>query len=230
MKKLLCLILACFLLFGCAAGCSSNPPAETTTPETTEPAATEVTQSPEEAAVFKVLMIGQSLAQDTVWLLYDVLKAEMPDQEFLVADIYDSIALSQHRVNILTNSAVYDYIVNKDGKMVTTKNYTITAALKDQQWDLIIFNDATYPTTQSPEFQDGDHDFMIKHIREHAAPGYKLAYNATWANPTSAELYAPARRQPPDNFRENYIARFNGSRTTYYTMICDNIKKWLKIV
>ena len=228
MKKLSCLCLAFLFLLGCAAGCSSNPPADTTASESTASEATEVTQSPEEAAVFKVLMIGQSLAQDTVWLLYDVLKAEMPDKEFLVADIYDSITLGDHRINILTNYAVYDYIVNKDGKMVTTKNYTITAALKDQQWDLIIFNDATYPTTQAAEFKDGDHDFMIKHIAENAAPGYKLAYNATWANPTSAGLYAPERRQPPANFRENFFGRFQGSRNEYYRLISENIKTYIE--
>lgn len=189
---------------------------------------TQPTQSPEEAAVFKVLMIGQSLAQDTVWLLYDVLKAEMPDKEFLVADIYDSITLAQHRANIQSNAAVYHYYENKDGKMTHQEGYTIQAALKKEQWDLIIFNDATYPSTQEGEFTDGDHQFMIDYIRENAAPGYKLAYNATWANATSALLYAAGRREVPAGFRDNFQNRFGGSRNLYYSMICQNIEKYIE--
>ena len=92
MKKLLCLCLAVLL---CMCGCGIRQG------ENTEPSSTEITQSPEEAAVFKVLMIGQSLAQDSVWLLCDVLRAERPDEEFLVADLYDSITLLDHRLNIL---------------------------------------------------------------------------------------------------------------------------------
>jgi len=53
-----------------------------------------------ETKVRKVLLIGQSLGNDTVWLLYDVLRAEMPDQEFVVGNIYASVYLSHHRKNI----------------------------------------------------------------------------------------------------------------------------------
>ncbi len=190
--------------------------------------ATQPTQSPEEAAVFKVLMIGQSLAQDTVWLLYDVLKAELPNMEFVIADIYDSITLAQHRQNVESNAAVYHYYENKNGEMIHTEGYTIEAALKKEQWDLIIFNEATYPGTQEKEYTDGDHQFMIDHIRENAVPGFKLAYNVTWANPTSALLYAPERRQPPETFRDNFQSRFGGSRNLYYSMLCRNAEKYIE--
>ena len=219
MKKMLCLCLAAILML---SGCAGN------VPEETEPLATEITQSQEEAAVYKSLMIGQSLAQDTVWLLCDVLNAEMPDKEFLVADIYASISLGEHRKNIESNTPAYHYYQFSNGHKDLQEGYTIDAALQQEQWDLIIFNDATYPTTQESEFLDGDHQFMIDHIRKLAKPGYKLAYNVTWSNPTTAELYAPARRQPPEGFRDNYMNRFAGSRNLYYSMICDNIKKYIE--
>ena len=223
MKKLLCLCMAGLSVLTGLTGCAgTKAPAETTQ------AAAEVTQSPEEAAVFKILMIGQSLAQDTVWLLYDVLKAEMPDKDFMVVDVYDSITLAKHRENITNNAAIYHFYKNDSGKVEHLTEYTIEMALKQERWDLIIFNEATYPSTQETEYLDGDHQFMIDYIRENAAPGYKLAYNATWANPTSAELYAPARRQAPETFRDNFMNRFGGSRNLYYSMICENVKKYIE--
>lgn len=207
------------------AGCSATP----ATTATTEAPTTVATQPPEEAKVFKVLLIGQSLGQDTVWLLQEVLKTEMPDKEFLVADIYESIALGDHRKNILNNAAIYYYYKFSNAGMQKMEGVSIYQALKDEMWDLIIFNDSTYATTQPSEFQDGDHAFMIDYIKENAAPGYQLAYNATWANPTMECLWKEDnRRDPPANVHERYMREFGGSRNLYYEKICNNIKTYIE--
>lgn len=219
MKKFICLTLVA--LMPCLSACNA-PTAETTVATTT------VTQSAEEAKVFKALLIGQSLGQDTVWLLQQVLKAEMPDQEFLVGDIYLSVGLDTHRKNILDNAAVYDYTKFDDNGFKQLQNISIEMALKDEMWDLIIFNDTTYYTTQPAQFQDGDHDFMINYIRETAAPGCKLAYNATWANPTSALLWGNDRRDVPAVVHERFANEFGGSRNEYYNRICENIKTYIE--
>ncbi len=222
MKKFLCLCMAGITAMTGLAGCAGK------TTETT-PVTTEMTQSPEEAAVFKVLLIGQSLGQDTVWLLETVLRTEMPDKEFLVADIYESLDLGAHRQNILNNTSIYHYYKFSGGNYEHMENVTIDIALRDEQWDLIIFNDSTYATTQEKEFQDGDHAFMIEHIRNNALPGYKLAYNATWANPTCASLWTEAdRREPAEGVHERFFREFGGSRNLYYDKICANIKKYVE--
>ena len=219
MKKLLCLFMATISILTMLAGCTGKQ-ADPTTDPTTAP--TEVTQSPEEAAVYKILMIGQSLAQDTVWFLYDVLKAEMPDKEFMVGDVYKSTDLEEHVANIKSNNPVYTYYEWSDkGRNQVSKTYTIDEALKGQQWDLIIFNDATYPTTREREFLDGDHEFMIEHIRKTAAPGYQLAYNATWAKPKTRELHSD------DNW-SHFVTHFGGDRDLYYSLICYNIKYYIE--
>ena len=85
MKKFLAMILSVVLCLGVLGGCAGEgteaSPAETATPETTAsvPETTEEkipTQSPEEEAVMKILMIGQSHAQDSVWFLQTVLQAD----------------------------------------------------------------------------------------------------------------------------------------------------------
>ena len=221
MKKFLCLCMAGISALTGLAGCASTP-VETT------PITTEVTQSPEEAAVFKVLLVGQSLGQDTVWLLETVLRTEMPDKEFLVGDVYESLALGDHRKNILENASIYKYYKFSGGTYEKMENVSIQSALKDEQWDLIIFNDSTYATTQAAEFEDGDHAFMIDYIRQNAAPGYKLAYNATWANPTSIVLYSSDRVTPPITVPTRFQNEFGGSRNLYYDHICANIKKYIE--
>ena len=161
---------------------------------------------PANDGVMKILMIGQSHAQDTIWMLYDVLKAEMPDQEFLVVDVYRSVPLEDHVNNIKNQSAVYDYYQNTSGYIEHTPNTTITQALVRENWDVIMFNEATWPQTYESSYTNGNFEFMIGHIREYAQPGFRLAYNATWAQPISAELYAPERRQPPAGFRDNFMS------------------------
>ena len=218
MKRIFVLLLCGVLAFGLFAGCNAQPK---------ETAPTEPTQSPEEAAVFKVLMIGQSHAQDSVWFLCDVLKAEMPDKEFLVADIYQPLTINQHIANIKKDEAVYDYIVFGNGSFNKIENYRISVALKQEQWDLIIFNEATWPQTEEFEHTDGDMEFLKNYIKENAAPGYKLAYNATWAQPISAAFYTdPSRAEPPDGFYGNYKTRFGGDRRKHFARICELIEKY----
>lgn len=236
MKKVLCLcmagISALMGLAGCAAPADTTGTAKApavTKPAGTEPAATEPTQPPlKDAEELRILLIGQSLGQDTVWLLQQVLSTEVPGKKFIVADIYESIALGDHRKNIVNDAAIYHYYKFTDDGMNHMQNVSIYQALKDEKWDLIIFNDSTYATTQAKEFQDGDHAFMIDYIRENAAPGYRLAYNATWANPTDARLWDASRRDIPTNVHERYMREFGGSRNLYYSMICDNIKNFIE--
>ena len=221
MKKFLCLCMAGISTVMGLAGCAGAP-AETT------PATTVATQPPEEADIFKILMVGQSLAQDTVWLLEYVIRTEMPDKKVLVADIYASLALGDHRKNILDDAAIYSYYKFFDGTKQTMQDVSIKTALRDEWWDLIIFNDSTYATTQAKEFEDGDHAFMINYIRETAKPGFKLAYNATWANPTDALLWGDGRRDIPPAVHERFAREFGGSRNLYYDKICANIKQYIE--
>ena len=181
-----------------------------------------------DAKVRKVLLIAQSLGNDTIWLLYEVLRAEFPDQEFVVGNIYESVYLTHHRKNILENEPAYYYYKFADDKLETTEGATIDFALKDEKWDLIIFNEGTYPSTQEAEYLDGDHAFMINHIRKTAAPGFRLAYNAIGANPTSALLWGEGRRKVPANVHERFMREFGGSRNLYYDKLCANFEKYIE--
>ena len=234
MKKIITVLLCFAMLAGTFVGCTATDdtlatttaaPETTAVPETTEEVIP--TQSPEEEAVMKILMIGQSHAQDAVWFLQTVLQAEMPDREFLVVDVYQPLNISQHIANIKADADVYDYIEFRDGGFNKIENFRISIALKKEQWDLIIFNEATWPQTQEHEHTDGDFTFLKNYIKENAAPGYKLAYNATWAQPVAAELYKGANRaDAPAGFRNKYEMWFGGDRTRHFAQICKLIETY----
>ena len=219
--RLLCLCMVLVALMAGLSGCTGTPAEETL-------GVSEATQSPEEEAVFKILMIGTSHGQDIVWLLHRVLKAEMPEREFLVGDIYASVGLDMHRLYIQSNAKEYRYSEITESSVTRTDGYTLEGALKKEQWDLIIFQEGASQYARAAEYQDGDHEFMIDYIRKTAAPGYKLAYNAPWAQPTSAELYTQTRATPPESFRGRYFSSFEGSRNLQYSMICENINKYIE--
>ena len=222
MKRTLCLLLAGIGILTGITGCTApEQPVETTQPVETVPSLAEKDE-------LKILLVGQSLGQDTVWYLHKVLKTEHPDKKFVVGDIYKSLALNQHRENILNNANAYFYYKFTDDDFQAMENVTIEMALKNEKWDLIIFNDATYNSTQVKEFTDGDHAFMIDYIQKTAAPGYKLAYNCTWANPTDNALVGPARMAPPAVVRERFVEEFGGSRNLYYQRLCDNFKAFIE--
>ena len=184
--------------------------------------------APSEDNVMKILMIGQSHAQDTVWLLYDVLKAERPDEAFLVVDVYRSTNLDEHVQNIKNNAPLYDYYENSNGTVVHTPNVTITEAIMRENWDLIVFNEAAWNQTQEEHYHDGDFEFMINHIRQYADPGYKLGYNATWAQPVTNQLYTADRRPAPPSFRNQFTSYFGGDRLAHFARISQMMETYIE--
>lgn len=180
----------------------------------------------------KILMIGQSHAQDASWLVYEVLKSQMPDREFLVADTYRSTNLNEHVTNIKNEVAGYIYYeFTESGSYTETKNFTINEAVVKHDWDLIVFNEATWPQVLGEgEYTDGDFDYFTTYIKEHATPGYKFAYNATWAQPIEADLYdtAAGRKEPAANFRETFTKYFSGNRLTHFRVICKRMNDFVE--
>ena len=221
MKKLIALILCCVMTLSLLVGCGEQTPAPTET--TGAP-----TQSPEEAAVFKVLMIGQSHAQDAIWFLYRVMKAEMPDREFVVANIYQPIDMNDHVQNIKNDAAVYDYTVFSDGEANKIENYRMSIALKQEQWDLVIFNEATWPQIQDTNHTDGDIQFVTDYIRQNVPPTCQLAYNATWSHPVSKIVYGEGRADAPDGFRTKYEQLFGGNKVKHFEQVCYVIKTYVE--
>lgn len=223
MKKILALLLCMVLMISLFAGCQKQP-AETT-PETT----VEETQSPEEAAVLKILNIGNSHGQDSVWQLYDVLKAEMPEQEIVVADLYFPGALFEHVDNVKNEAAVYSYFENTSGQWKEIQNTTIAYGLQAQHWDYVVFNESSRHLGLDKWMTNGNLEWFIDYINEQIDYDYKLVYNMTWSNPTDEIFHTdPNRMQPPATFKNSYMVDYGFDRVKHYNALVEKTKQYIE--
>lgn len=99
----------------------------------------------EDKQLQRILIIGNNPSIDAVQLLYDVLKAEEPDMDFVVGYLhYSGYAIWQH-INFYENKdAVYRYARNSDGFWDAKEKITLQTGLVDQPWDIVSLQGANY--------------------------------------------------------------------------------------
>ena len=90
--------------------------------------------------VIKILTIGNSFSEDAVEQhLHDIAKAD--GVKVIIGNMYiGGCSLERHLNNAKDNKAAYKYRkIGLDGKKVETKSFTLQAALADEQWDYVSF-------------------------------------------------------------------------------------------
>ena len=107
-KRAITFILIVVILVCCLGACGNNEPAETTVPV--------VTQSPEEAKVLKVLILGHSLAVDCGHLLALIAKAQ-GYESLVVGTLYHSGCTLKQHVGFMTENS-REYSLYADSKLM----------------------------------------------------------------------------------------------------------------
>lgn len=220
MKRILALLLA-VLKLGLTA-CQTVPQGG----ETTE---VQNTQSPEEEKVLKVLNISNSHGQDAMWLLPRVLKAEVPEQEIYIAELYQAYALTEHIEAAKNDDAVYFYYTTDNGdSWKTTENVSIKMALADQRWDIIMFNESSRHLGLEEKMSQGMVDWFRSYILENLDYEPTLLYNMTWASPTDDRFYTDKDRlNPTATFRSTYLKDYGFNHVKHYNKLVELTKKYL---
>ncbi len=179
--------------------------------------------------VLKILNISNSHGQDSVWLLPSVLKAEMPDQEIMVVEMYQSYALTEHIQAVQNNSPVYWYQVNTGGFWTTvTQEMTIAEGLQKENWDIIMFNESSRHLGLESKMSQGMIDWFRNHILEQLDYEPKMLYNMTWASPTDERFYTDTTRQPPTaTFKQVYTQDYGFDHVNHYNQLVALTKKYL---
>ena len=199
MKKLTAMLLVLLLLVGLTAcGGQSQNEQPTTAPEPT--------QSPAEQEVLKLLVLGNSHSNDAFWQLYEVFKAQAPDQEVVIGILYYSgCNITQHVQFAKTSAKVYDYYRNSSGTWDHFAETDMRYALQDQAWDIILFQ----PSRESAEYEKKYRDELAAYVDEYVKEPYDLYLHKSWANPSDPELWSDTHDPaPPSGYQGNLITMY----------------------
>ena len=213
MKRIFVLCLSMVLvlsLFGCAG--SSE------TPETTLADPTEQTQTPEEQEWLRVLTIGNSHTNDTTNLLQMVFAAEMPEQKVLIGNMYYSgCPMDKHVAFAKANSPEYEYMKNDSGTWNNTEGTTLSYALREQAWDVVILHEMNTKAGQEGTYSVNYTQQLIDYVKENTYFEPTFIYHMPWANPVDETFFGLTYDpQPPGSWVTNYQATYNMNYDTMF--------------
>lgn len=174
-----------------------------------------------EADRLKVLMIGNSFADDTINYAYEIAKnSGIPEENILVADIYiGGCSLATHWSNAQSNAAAYRFGLEKEGWFDGSSytNWTMEQAIKYADWDFITFQQNsgnsglvnTYSCLQN--LMDYVYDIATDtENNPNANPNVKFVWHQTWAYQQDST--------------SNAFKTYSSNQMTMYNMILDCLK------
>ena len=111
-----------------------------------------------EADKLKVLMIGNSFADDTINYAYEIAKSSgIPAENIIVADIYiGGCVLNTHWANAQSNAAAYRFGLEREGWFDGSSytNWTMEQAIKYADWDFITFQQGSSASGDPTSFNN----------------------------------------------------------------------------
>ena len=140
----------------------------------------------------KVLMIGNSYADDTINYAYEIAKSiGIPEENILIADIYiGGCSISTHWQNVLNNEPAYRFGLEKegwfDGNSYT--GWTMEEAISYTDWDFITLqqNSGNSGLANTYKHLQSLMNYVLdvatdSTINPNANPNVKLVWHQTWA-------------------------------------------------
>ena len=221
MKRLFCLFLTVLMALAVFSGCGG----EAQPPETTQ--APIPTQSPEEEKALKIMIIGNSHGNDTLWLLHEVFADQLPDQEVVLGSLYYSgCSVTKHVQFATENKFVYDFHRNDDGTWETTAESNLENALRNQAWDIIVFQGGRGDTDNEYNLQG--RRALEQYVSERVMQPYRMMWHITWPSPEEPTFFSPDYRvQPPAGWVDYLQTRFDHDTFKQFTVMTDKAKEYL---
>ena len=236
MKRIFSLILTFLMVASLRYGCSGEPAptteaAGTTIPETTSETVPETiapTQSPEEAEVLKIMVIGNSHSNDAFWLLQYAFADQMPEQELILGAMYYSgCSIDQHIQFTTERQNVYAYHKNENGKWKSIEDVPLEAGLCDQAWDVIVFQAGSSDIADKTLNQDGRR-VLEQIVSERVPQPYTMVWHSSWPSPNDPTFFSPTYEvQPPSGTQQRLLERYGHDPFVQFehmvTIVKDNI-------
>lgn len=129
----------------------------------------------------KILSIGNSFSRDTMEHVPNI-AAALGVHDFKFANLYiGGCSLKQHHYNITNNVSGYEYDTNTGAGWEKTPEYSIEAAIKEEDWDIISIQ---HGTKDGSLYTDPDSYRellpLIEKVRAIAGNRPKIAFNMAW--------------------------------------------------
>ena len=179
--KKICALCFCtaFLMAGCAPAVNqpTNAPTTPTVPPT-EPEPTSVlTEAPPKT--LKVLAIGGSFSMDAMQYLYQIAEDAGVEEIVLGNLFYGGGTLAQHLEAAQNDLGAYDFYKTTDGYWEMTKEYKMSDALVEEEWDYITLQQNSGQSGMASTY-GADLNALIDYVRG-INPTAKLVWHMTWA-------------------------------------------------
>lgn len=139
----------------------------------------------------KVLMIGNSYADDAINYAYEIARASgIPSENILIADIYiGGCSIDTHWANAQSNARAYRFGLEKEGYFdgESYQNWTMEQAIRYADWDFITLQqnsgnsgiESSYSNLQN--LMNFILDVATSPDNPNANPEVKLVWHQTWA-------------------------------------------------
>lgn len=138
------------------------------------------------ARPLKVLAIGNSFSVDAVnqslWEL-----GEADSVTFVIGNLYiGGCPLEKHWENAEGDLPAYTfYKISRSGKMTVRHDFTLSSALSDEKWDVVVFQQKSglsgIPESYEPYLGD-----LYGYVRERVPEGCRFMFHQTWAYSTDS--------------------------------------------
>lgn len=170
----------------------------------------EITDVDSPDKTIKILTIGNSFSQDTVYYLYDIAKSA--EVNVIVGNVYNSgCSLERHWSNVENNAKAYSYYKWNSHDMTKEENMTMKEVILDEEWDYITFQQSSDDSGIYNSFQPYLNN-LITYAKEMSVNSdVKVALNMTWAY---------SSKSPNNNF-----AYYNYNQNNMYNAITNAYKQ-----
>jgi len=211
MKRLFALILSLIIILSLLPACEKTQETPATKPVPTE--------SPEEAEVLKIMILGSSRSINTFQFLWNAFHDQMPEQKVVLGVMYYSgCSISEHVEFVKNNEAAYRYYYNDSGSWITTDNVTMDVGLADQAWDVIFLQAGDGDTANN--MNEAGRKYLTEYVDKVVQTPHTFWWHSTWFNATDPDLYAEEKK--PEAYAVDQIAQLTATNDAAKKYVLDD--------
>ena len=175
----------------------------------------------------KIFTIGNSHSYDATQLLYEVFKAQNPEQDIVVGTMYyNGCSIAKHVKFATNDEPVYEYSANSNGTWERTKGVTLKMGIQAQAWDVVVIQEAGDGVEAN--FMNDNRKLLVDYVNQHLSHPHEFVWNFDIVAPNDEIFYSPDYDpQPPAHWKEKMCLQYNNDPVTALRLGQQNMVKYI---